>query len=62
DAPLSDVEIADALMREGVDIARRTIAKYRGCMKIPSSFERGRLKAARRTRPGSPGRGTPDQP
>jgi len=55
DAPLPDQEIVTRLRADGVDIARRTVAKYRGCMSIPSSFERRRLKAARRTRPEPPG-------
>ena len=29
DKPLSDQEIADVLAREGLRIARRTVAKYR---------------------------------
>ena len=32
--PLSDQRIADVLKSEGIDIARRTIAKYRDQMKI----------------------------
>ena len=40
--PLSDAEIADQLSREGVDIARRTVAKYRGCLHLPASFKRKR--------------------
>lgn len=55
--PLSDDAIAAALTREGVDIARRTVAKYRGCLNIPSSFERRRRKAMRRARPAVPGSG-----
>ncbi|MHC0052104.1 RNA polymerase factor sigma-54 [Actibacterium sp. D379-3] len=62
EASLSDDKIAALLQREGVDIARRTVAKYRGCMKIPSSFERSRRRAAQRTRPVTPGSGPPDQP
>jgi len=50
DATLSDDAIAALLNMQGVDIARRTVAKYRGCMKIPSSFARSRLKAARHAR------------
>ncbi|MGC9417406.1 MAG: hypothetical protein ACP5EN_00400, partial [Rhodovulum sp.] len=42
---LSDDRIADLLRAEGVDIARRTVAKYRQCLTIPSSFERRRRKA-----------------
>ncbi|GAA0296607.1 RNA polymerase factor sigma-54 [Rhodovulum strictum] len=44
DGILSDAEIAELLQREGVDIARRTVAKYRQCLTIPSSFERRRRK------------------
>ncbi|PKP84748.1 MAG: hypothetical protein CVT80_06455 [Alphaproteobacteria bacterium HGW-Alphaproteobacteria-2] len=39
-APLSDAAIAAELQRMGVDIARRTVAKYRECMSIPPSFRR----------------------
>lgn len=42
--PLSDDRIAALLRGEGVDIARRTVAKYRQCLTIPSSFERRRRK------------------
>ena len=44
DAPLADDEIRAHLQKEGVDIARRTVAKYRTCMRIASSFERRRRK------------------
>lgn len=43
-APLADAEIQDELAKEGVDIARRTVAKYRKCMRIPSSFARRNRK------------------
>lgn len=43
---LSDDTIVEILRREGVDIARRTVAKYREAMKIPSSVQRRRDKAA----------------
>jgi RNA polymerase sigma-54 factor len=46
-APLSDAVICDRLRAEGVDITRRTVAKYRGCLAIPSSHER-RLRNRRR--------------
>lgn len=55
DAILSDQQIADILKAQGVDIARRTVAKYRGCMNIPSSFERRRSKATKQHRPDLPG-------
>lgn len=41
---LSDDRIVDALRGEGVDIARRTVAKYREAMRIPSSVRRRRDK------------------
>lgn len=44
-AILSDDDIVDILKKEGIDIARRTVAKYREAMKIPSSVQRRRLKA-----------------
>ncbi len=49
DAVLSDDAIVALLSREGVEIARRTVAKYREAMRIGSSVERRRdkrLKAA----------------
>ena len=42
---LSDDAIVAILRREGVDIARRTVAKYREALKIPSSVQRRREKA-----------------
>jgi len=47
DAVLSDDGIADILKKEGLDIARRTVAKYREAMRIPSSVQRRREKAMR---------------
>ncbi|MCB2129325.1 MAG: hypothetical protein KDE03_09690 [Rhodobacteraceae bacterium] len=44
-SPLTDAEIHARLLQEGVDIARRTVAKYRKCMRIPSSFTRRHRKA-----------------
>ena len=41
---LSDDAIVAALRREGVDIARRTVAKYREALRIPSSVQRKREK------------------
>jgi RNA polymerase sigma-54 factor len=41
---LSDERIVELLRREGVDIARRTVAKYREAMRIPSSVLRRREK------------------
>ncbi len=40
--PLSDQAIADRLKSEGIDIARRTVAKYREMMSIQSSSARKR--------------------
>ncbi len=41
---LSDDTIVDKLHEAGVDIARRTVAKYREAMRIPSSVQRRREK------------------
>lgn len=41
--PLSDSKIADVLKDQGINVARRTIAKYREAMSIPPSNERKRL-------------------
>ena len=41
--PLSDSKIADLLEKEGINVARRTIAKYREALAIPPSNERKRL-------------------
>ena len=38
--PLSDNKIATLLADEGITVARRTVAKYREAMRIPSSSER----------------------
>jgi len=46
DSILSDDAIVDILNRDGVDIARRTVAKYRESMNIPSSIQRRREKKA----------------
>ena len=35
--PLNDEEIAEALRKQGIDIARRTVTKYRKTLNIPSS-------------------------
>ena len=44
-AVLSDDKIVEVLRADGVDIARRTVAKYREAMRIPSSVQRRRLKS-----------------
>ncbi len=43
---LSDDKIVTLLKSDGVDIARRTVAKYREAMRIPSSIQRRRDKAS----------------
>ena len=43
-AVLSDDTIVDRLRAAGIDIARRTVAKYREAMRIPSSVQRRREK------------------
>ena len=43
---LSDDTIVDKLRASGIDIARRTVAKYREAMRIPSSVQRRRDKQA----------------
>jgi RNA polymerase sigma-54 factor len=45
DNPLADEDLANHLRKEGVDIARRTVAKYRKWMRIPPSFARRRRRA-----------------
>ena len=44
EAVLSDDKIVDILRTEQIDIARRTVAKYREAMRIPSSVMRRRIK------------------
>ncbi|MBL8765646.1 MAG: RNA polymerase sigma-54 factor, partial [Phycisphaerae bacterium] len=39
----SDDRLVEILKDAGVDIARRTVAKYREAMRIPSSVERRRM-------------------
>jgi RNA polymerase sigma-54 factor len=46
DAVLSDDDIVISLKQGGVDLARRTVAKYREAMNIPSSVQRRREKRA----------------
>ncbi len=47
EAILSDDQLVAVLKKEGVDIARRTVAKYRESLKIPSSVQRRREKSLR---------------
>ena len=41
---LSDDALARLLQKEGIDIARRTVAKYREALRIPGSAQRKREK------------------
>jgi len=43
DRPLSDNKLAAILSEQGIQVARRTVAKYREAMAIPPSTERKRL-------------------
>jgi RNA polymerase sigma-54 factor len=42
---LSDDSIVELLRKDGIEIARRTVAKYREAMRIPSSVQRRREKS-----------------
>jgi RNA polymerase sigma-54 factor len=42
---LSDERIVEILQKDGVEIARRTVAKYRESLRIPSSVQRRRDKS-----------------
>ena len=44
-APLSDDAVVAALARQGLEVARRTVAKYRSELGIPSSYRRRRWSA-----------------
>lgn len=43
-SPMSDDDLVSALARQGVQVARRTVAKYRRDLAIPSSYLRRRFK------------------
>jgi RNA polymerase sigma-54 factor len=45
DDVLSDDRIVEILLKQGIDIARRTVAKYREALRIPSSVQRRRARA-----------------
>jgi RNA polymerase sigma-54 factor len=47
DDVLSDDKLVELLRKDGVDIARRTVAKYREALRIPSSVQRRREKSLR---------------
>lgn len=42
--PLSDQKLAELLIGEGVEISRRTVAKYRESLSIPTSLKRKRFE------------------
>jgi len=46
-AVLSDEAIAQKLKAAGIRVARRTVAKYREAMRIPSSSDRRRIYRAK---------------
>ena len=41
---LSDSGIAEKLAETGITVSRRTVAKYRSALGLPSSFRRGKEK------------------
>jgi RNA polymerase sigma-54 factor len=41
--PISDSKIAEILTEQGINVARRTVAKYREFMNIPPSNQRRSL-------------------
>lgn len=47
-APLADGDIMALLARNGIHVARRTVAKYREAMQIPSAKERTPVVGPRR--------------
>jgi RNA polymerase sigma-54 factor len=53
-AVLSDDKIVEKLKGDGIDIARRTVAKYREAMRIPSSVQRRRDKRLLERAPRTP--------
>jgi len=57
-APHRDTDIVALLKKRGLQLARRTIAKYREEMNIPSSKERKKVAAATRRFPFAAGRDT----
>ena len=38
--PMTDDELAKRLSEQGIDVNRRTVAKYRADLKIPSTHQR----------------------
>jgi RNA polymerase sigma-54 factor len=54
DSPYSDDDLVDALAKQGITVARRTVTKYRKAMDIPSSRQRRDWKLVRDARPRTP--------
>ena len=50
---LSDDEIVERLAAEGIEVARRTVAKYRKALNIPSSVDRRRMRSMGRASAGA---------
>jgi RNA polymerase sigma-54 factor len=48
DKPLSDNALADLLLKEGIQVARRTVAKYREALGLPPAHERKRMASYER--------------
>ena len=46
--PLKDQEIVDLLKNKGIDIARRTVTKYRRTLKIPPAYSRNKSMSSLR--------------
>jgi RNA polymerase sigma-54 factor len=47
--PISDSKIAEILAKQGINVARRTVAKYRESMNIPPSSQRKSLVDTRKS-------------
>lgn len=61
EAPLSDEQLADALRRGGVAIARRTVTKYREALEFPAAWQR-KQKASAAAEHGAGPRSVPPLP
>jgi RNA polymerase sigma-54 factor len=51
EAPYSDDDLVEALGKQGIKVARRTVTKYRKAMQIPSSRQRRDWKLTRAAQP-----------
>ncbi|MDX1454226.1 MAG: RNA polymerase factor sigma-54 [Gammaproteobacteria bacterium] len=49
--PMSDRRIADELTERGIEVARRTVTKYREAMRIPASYLRKSVDTGTRNQP-----------